>query len=120
MAMLRVGGTVAGWAPGVRRMPSRIRFHWITWSGAGAEMVAARGAALAANALPTLAAAVMIAPIRKPSANNRKEKRLMSVLLCCRGWKCGLEGSGPLVEVVAAAGVEDGERVLASGEEDAA
>ena len=31
--MLRVGWIVAGWAPGVLRIPSRIRFHWITWSG---------------------------------------------------------------------------------------
>src|SRR5438046_523596 len=37
--MLRVGGTVAGCAPGGRRSPSRVRVHWMTWSG-GAEAAA--------------------------------------------------------------------------------
>src|SRR5579859_3626655 len=99
MAMLRVGWTVAGCAPGVRRIPSRIRFHWITWSGAWAEALAAPvavlGAALAANALPTLAAAVMIAPITKPSANRRNEKRFISVLLCCRVLEARARGFWP-------------------------
>jgi hypothetical protein len=42
--MLRVGWIVAGWAPGVLRIPSRIRFHWITWSGEVAGAAVAGGA----------------------------------------------------------------------------
>src|SRR2546430_2438069 len=67
--MLRVGWIVAGWAPGVLRIPSRIRFHWITWSGEVAGAAVAGGAfvrrARRASRAQTVAARAGLGPRRR-------------------------------------------------------
>src|SRR4029079_15438068 len=77
IAMLRVAWIVAGCAPGVRRIPSRIRFHWITWSGS----VGRAGCFAEAKAPAARKAAAPIAPSAIPSTNSLGENRFIRLLL---------------------------------------
>src|SRR6266568_452018 len=74
--MLRVGWTVAGWAPGVRRMLNRVRFHWIT--GSSARAAGARARALAAT---TAAVSCRLRDKRSPSSFGSEPGRPLRHLL---------------------------------------
>src|SRR5882724_7186691 len=80
MAKLRVGWTVAGWAPGVRTIANRFRFHWTTgsidWAVKAAAPVnwAVKAALDSAHAVTSLVTViVLLLVVGRPSRTSLSE-----------------------------------------------